>query len=73
MSATLSEDGYLLRGRLAGTGSGRALPRWSAQRVCDEPSCGTVLSAYNPESACWQHADRHPYFVRAPRKRRSAA
>jgi hypothetical protein len=73
MSVTLSEDGYPLRGRLAGTGSGRALPRSSTQRVCEEPSCGTVLSVYNNEAFCWQHADRHPYFVRAPRKRPSAA
>jgi hypothetical protein len=67
------DDGYPVRGRLAGASSGPAMRRVEVTRRCDEPGCGTVLSAYNQDTSCWQHAPTRPYFVRAPRKRPPAA
>jgi hypothetical protein len=73
MRIGLPEEGYPVRGRLAGVASGPALQRVDVVRRCEEPGCETVLSAYNDGTACWQHAPTRPYFVRAPRKRPSAA
>jgi len=67
------EEGYPVRGRLAGEASGPALQRVEAVRRCEDPGCETVLSAYNDGSTCWQHSPTRPYLVRAPRKRPSAA
>jgi hypothetical protein len=73
MRIGLPEEGYPVRGRLAGVASGPALQRVDVVRRCEEPGCETVLSAYNDGTACWPHAHTRPYFVRAPRKRPSAA
>jgi hypothetical protein len=73
MRVGLPEEGYPVRGRLAGTSSGPALERVEVVRRCEEPGCETVLSAYNAGTTCWQHAPARPYFIRAPRKRPSAA
>ena len=73
MRVGLPEEGFPVRGRLAGTASGPALQRVDAVRRCADPGCLTVLSAYNDGNTCWQHAPTRPYFVRAPRKRPSAA
>jgi hypothetical protein len=73
MKVGLPEEGFPVRGRLAGTASGPVLQRFEAVRRCEHPGCGTVLSAYNGGTTCWQHEPTRPYFVRAPRKRPSAA
>jgi len=73
MRVGLPEDGYPVRGRLAGTTSGPVLQRVETIRRCEEPCCETVLSAYNVGTTCWQHEPNRPYFIRAPRKRPSAA
>jgi hypothetical protein len=73
MKVGLPEEGYPVRGHLAGTASGPSLQRIEATRRCEEPSCDTLLSAYNQGTTCWQHSPSRPYFVRAPRKRPSAA
>jgi hypothetical protein len=67
------EEGYPVRGRLAGATTGSVLERVDTLRRCEQPGCDTVLSAYNAGATCWQHAPTRPYFVRAPRKRPSAA
>jgi len=38
-----------------------AASKSSPGRACDEPGCSTILSRYNPETACWLHV--HPSFV----------
>jgi hypothetical protein len=53
--------------------SGRALETKDADRVCDEPSCTTRLSRYNPAASCSMHEgweDPVPNR-RGPAKRRS--
>jgi hypothetical protein len=36
----------------------------TAIRMCDEPGCSTVLSRYNDDTACWQHA-RPTFMIRS--------
>lgn len=45
-----------------GSGKG-ATARASQGRLCDEPSCTTVLSTYNASTTCWLHTGattKHP-------------
>ena len=32
-------------------------PTHDAGRVCSHPSCRTMLSVYNLDDRCWQHAE----------------
>ena len=45
-------------------GAGRgAVSRASQGRLCDEPTCTTVLSTYNASTTCWLHSGatkKHP-------------
>lgn len=70
MSTTSSE--HIFRGRMA-PGDARVNPVHRSGRVCEAPSCATVLSIYNATGSCWQHERPHAYVLQAPRKRRSDA
>ena len=48
--------------------SDQHLEHFGRDRVCSEPGCATVLSTYNAEPTCWQHAPRRPYAQISPRK-----
>ena len=61
-----------LRGRMA-PGDTRQNPVYDQGRVCQHPTCATVLSIYNASGSCWQHEQPHAYVLQAPRKRRSDA
>jgi hypothetical protein len=68
-----AETGSPIRGRRIGSSADAANRRFADGRVCAAPGCVTILSVYNPRTMCWQHDERRPYFVRAPRRRRYAA
>lgn len=61
-----------LRGRMAPGNTGQNAV-YDQGRVCQEPTCATVLSIYNASGSCWQHEKPHTYVLQAPRKRRSDA
>jgi hypothetical protein len=48
--------------------SDQRLEHFSRGRVCESPGCTTVLSTYNADPTCWQHAPRRPYAQISPRK-----
>jgi hypothetical protein len=66
------EPDRALRGRMA-PGDANANEVHGTSRVCDEPTCDTVLSMYNATGWCWQHEQPHAYVLQAPRKRRRDA
>lgn len=72
-SPTVQNDTPIRGRRIGSSADAAANQRFAGGRVCTTPGCATILSVYNPRTKCWQHDERRPYFVRAPRRRRDAA
>lgn len=49
----------------------RPLKRFEVGRTCEEASCDTRLSVYNPKRLCWQHEPVHTYRPKVGRTRNS--